>query len=151
MPAVSDDLALHGALHAALKASAALAALVGGRIFDEVPDADILSRSLPFVLIGDSRARNNAAGPGCMPESEIDSEIVVWSRPSEGGALRGSTEAKTIVAAIRAAVGDDAPLVPDGWTVTLQRWLTTSYARQDDGKTFMAIVTVRSRIQPDED
>lgn len=147
---MSDDLAVHGALYQALIASTPLAALVDRRIWDEVPEAtDDRTPTLPFVVLADSSSRNlTAGGIDCGALTEIDTEILVYSRPSQKGTGQGSDEAKRIVAAIRGAVGDDAALSAPGWAFSLQRWLSTSYRRTEDGRTFVATVTVRTRIQP---
>lgn len=147
---MSDDLAVHGALYQALIASGPLADVVGRRIWDEVPEADDnRPQTMPFVVLADSSSRNLTAGAiDCGAMTEVDTEILVFSRPSQRGTGQGSDEAKRIVAAIRAAVGDDAPLTAPGWTFRLQRWLNTAYRRTEDGRTFTATVTVRTRIQP---
>lgn len=149
---MSDDLAVHAALRAALAASADLAALVGTRIWDEVPDAGPNgAATLPFVVLADSRAENLAAGsPDCGAMSGIETDILIYSRPSDTGGERGSAEAKRIAWAIRQAIADVAALSAAGWIFTLQRWVRSDFRRADpDLKTFVGTVVVRTHIVED--
>lgn len=88
----SPVLELQGAIVAALKAYAPLAALVGSRIYDDVPP----SATFPYVSLGPTDEVSDDAD--CIDASEITVQIDVWSRAI------GAPESLKIAHEVRAAL-----------------------------------------------
>ncbi|KQS54021.1 hypothetical protein ASG17_13815 [Brevundimonas sp. Leaf363] len=89
---------LQAGLIAWLKADAALAALVGGRVWDRAPE----DAAWPHLLIGEGSSRPVAADGGAV---EHRLTLICVSR------FAGSEEARAVVAAARARLHEAAPTV----------------------------------------
>jgi len=133
-----DDvaLALQAALVAALKADAGVAALVGGRVYDEPPQG----AALPYVRIG-----NIDLAPLRMDgakDHDIMFSVEGHSRP-----VQGRVEATRLAAAIRAALDetDPGPSVA-GFTLEWLQWMTQTVTRDSDGRSYMASVAFQAAL-----
>lgn len=128
-------LTLQRALVAALKADAAVAALTGGRVFDDVPT----SAAFPYVSLGTMQEIEDEAD--CIEGSEIFVDLHVWSRPP--GRENGSVEAKRIATAIRRALRQFAPDTGNE-PVLLLEYRTTRFMKDQDGMTQHGVITFRA-------
>jgi len=99
----SSGAAVHDALIAYLRAAPAVAALVGSRVYDRVPQGV----TFPYVALGLSRTdRFRVQGAdGCS----LFCEINAWTRATSGG----KHDAETLRAALEDAL-DDAALTVSG-------------------------------------
>jgi len=134
MPVAS--VALRAAIHTALKADTALAAVLGGaRVHDEVPrDA-----AFPYVTLGDSRVADISTDDGDVQEHQLT--LHAWSRQG------GHKEAHAIAGALLAAL-DDAPLSPGGHRLVNLRFAVADIRRESDGRTYHAVVRFRAVTEP---
>ncbi|MDO9125487.1 MAG: DUF3168 domain-containing protein [Parvibaculum sp.] len=124
---MNADLALQKAIYARLEADEALAALVGGRIHDNVPgDVD-----LPYLTLGDNDTRDWPGG------TEHRLSLHVFSR---GG---GRAEAKAIIGAVNAALHDAALTLEEHALVNL-RFLDATTRRERDGETWRGTIRFRA-------
>lgn len=128
------SLALQAAIVGALKADSGLLALVGTRVYDEVP----VSPAFPYVTLGPVQVLPDKAD--CIDGVEIFPQIDAWSR------TRGSPEAKRIGAAIVAAL-DDQDLTVSGSLVVVFELQSINYLRDPDGLTHHAAITFRALLQ----
>jgi hypothetical protein len=128
-------LALQKALHAALVADAAVAALVGARVFDAAPrDA-----TFPYVTLGDARASDWSTGTESGAEHRLT--IHAWSRS------RGKAECWAVLAALRAVL-DDAALALDGHALVNLRIAADEVGRERDGITWHGTARLRAVTEP---
>jgi Protein of unknown function (DUF3168) len=134
MPAA--HVALRAAVHAALKADTALAAVLGGaRVHDEVPrDA-----AFPYVTLGDAGITDISTDDGEVHEHRL--VLHAWSRQG------GHKEAHVIAGALLSAL-DDAPLAPTGHRLVNLRFAMADIRRESDGRTYHAIVRFRAVTEP---
>lgn len=128
---MSADLALQKAVHATLAADAALAALVGARIYDNPPD-DV---ALPYLTLGESEMRDWSAGEGAGAEHRL-----AFHAFTRGG---GRTQAKAILGAVRAAL-HDAALTIEGHALVNLRFLDADTRREPDGTTWRGTIRFRA-------
>ena len=129
-------VALRAAIHTALTADVALAALLGGgKIYDEPPKA----AAFPYVALGEARIRNFSAGD--EPGEEHQLTLHVWSRQG------GHSEAHRIAGALLNAL-DDAPLALDGHRLVNLRFALADVRRVADGRTYQALVRFRAVTEP---
>lgn len=91
---MSPVLELQGAVVAALKSYAPLTAIVGARIYDEVPT----SAAFPYVSLGPTNEVQVDAD--CIAASEITIQIDVWSRAN------GAPESLRIAHEVSLALAD---------------------------------------------
>ncbi len=127
--ALSAGLALRKMLVARLKGDAALAALVGTRIHDAVPQ----NVAFPFIELSGLQEIDDAAA--CMARSvEVFLDLHVWSRPQGGPS---TVEAERIGHELTRLVHLPATLpdLTDGWALAhlerrTLRTLTDPTARQ---------------------
>ncbi|WP_454914985.1 DUF3168 domain-containing protein [Xanthobacter sediminis] len=123
---------LQVALHDALRADAAVAALVGGRIYDAVP-ADAV---FPYVAIGEAQTVDD--GAACLDAAECFVTLHVWSR------VKGAVEARRITSAVAAALDDAAfDLSPDHVLVEIASTGARTFL-DPDGLTTHGVVTIRA-------
>ena len=97
---MSEEEALNKALIDALAAAPAVVALVGTRVFDQVPK----DATWPYVEIGDMRAVPD--GGGCAAGQEIFVTLTAHSKAV------GQREARAIVGALRTALHEQALAMP---------------------------------------
>ncbi|MGU3495931.1 DUF3168 domain-containing protein [Xanthobacteraceae bacterium A53D] len=129
--------ALHLAIRDRLVADAAVAALLGNRIYDHVP----ATAGYPYAEFGEFQELEDASD--CIEGSEIYVTFHAWSQ------VEGTTEAKRIAAAIKKALGDgDAlTLAPDHRLVEFA--VQSSRVLDDpDGETSHVVMTFRALTEP---
>jgi len=128
--------ALRAAIHDALLADGALAALLGGeKIYDEPPRA----AAFPYVTLGEARVSDFSTGS--EPGEEHQLTLHAWSRQG------GHREAHLIAGALLQAL-DDAPLnLADHRLVNL-RFAVADVRREADGRTYHALVRFRAMTEP---
>ena len=135
MPNASEPSAgwsLQTAIHARLTGDATLGGLLAGpRVFDDVPRG----AAFPYVTFGLTSEKDWSTG------SENGSEHVVtlhvWSRAA------GRHEARTIVAAIKAALHDQSLALAGHRLINLRQEFADAQ-RDADGETFHGIVRLRA-------
>jgi hypothetical protein len=137
MPLADPALPLQKAIVAALKADAAVNALVAGRIYDGVPANAVK----PYVSFGPFQVLPEQGD--CLDGADATIQLDGWSNK------QGSTvEAKQLGAAIAAAL-DEATLALDLPHKLIDlRLANTRYVREPDGITAHAIVTLRAFTEP---
>lgn len=102
---MSEEEALNKALIDALAAAPAVVALVGTRVFDQVPK----NATWPYVEIGDMRAVPD--GGGCAAGQEIFVALTVHSKAV------GQREARAVAGALRAALHEQPLVMPAPFTL----------------------------------
>lgn len=125
------SLDLQKAVIATLKADASVTALVGQRIYDQVPP----NATFPYVSWGPDQVLADKAD--CQNGFEVFAQIDVWSRAP------GKPEAKRIAGAVRAAL-DDAELTLDDHALLLLEHVQTRHLIDPDGSTKHSIVELRA-------
>lgn len=130
------NLALRAAIHRALVADSGLAAaLGGGRVYDAPPRG----AAFPYVTLGEARVSDTSADDG--PTQEHLLTLHAWSRQG------GHKEAHAIAGALLRAL-DDAPLSPDEHRLVNLRFSVADIRRENDGRTYHAIVRFRAVTEP---
>ncbi|MDO9610186.1 MAG: DUF3168 domain-containing protein [Brevundimonas sp.] len=124
------ESALQKAVLAALKGDAAVAALVGGRVFDQAPEG----AEHPHLVIGRCDSRPVAAD-GCGVEQRLT--LTGVSR------FAGSEEAKAVAAAVRACLHETV-LEADGVRTATLRAAAAEVVRAGDGRRTYAVVRLRA-------
>lgn len=129
-------LAVQDAALIALKADAAVTALLGSRLYDTVPTAPVF----PYLTFGDGQTLPDKAD--CVDGSEVFLVLDIWSRPA---ANTGWQEAKAIVGVVLAVLDDggDGLVLAGHRLIDLQRE-DIQYLRDPDGLTRHAHVTLRA-------
>lgn len=122
-------LALQGWHVAALKESAALAAIVAGRVYDDVPK----DAPFPYVSIGEGHSIGEDLE--CGDATEIFAQVHAWSRTP------GFPECKRMTAAIRDALKATPSM--EGFDVSVVQYVQTRHLRDPDGKTSHGVVEFR--------
>jgi|SRR5215211_6824780 len=135
--AVSDaTLPLQAAVVAALKANAAVAAIVGTRIYDN-PAGDAAK---PYISIGPSDlVPDDADG---IEAAEITMQIDGWSDTPT------SVQVKQVGAAIRAALHHAELTLPDDQRLVFLEADNTRYLTEPDGLTRHVAVSLRALTEP---
>jgi hypothetical protein len=128
--------ALRAAIHDALVANAGLVALLGGpHIYDEPPRTP----AFPYVTLGEARVED-FSGDG-EPAEEHRLVLHAWSRQG------GHREAHLIAGAVLQAL-DDAALAPAGHHLVNLRFSVADVRRENDGRTYHALVRFRAVTEP---
>jgi hypothetical protein len=128
----NSTAALRAAIHDALVADGALAAMLGGpKVYDEPP----ASAAFPYVTLGEARVTDFSAGEERLEEHQLT--LHAWSRQG------GHKEAHGIAGALLQAL-DDAPLSPDGHQLINLRFSLADIRREADGRTYHALVRFRA-------
>ena len=123
---------LMAAVQAALAGHADLAGLVGGRIYDRVPDRP----AFPYLTYGGLRSRA-LDGEGL---TEHALTLSAWSRG------RGRGEAQAIVAAVAAALAEPPDIAGDHRLVSLRAVAAASEGGRDEVES--ATITLRAVTEP---
>lgn len=124
------SLLLQDAVVKRLKADAVVVALVGARIYDEIP----AGANFPYVNIRGGQV--NGDDIECADISEVYFQIHAWAKPpSAGGTV------KKIAGAIRDAM--KATLTLTGFVVEIQEYQQTQWLDDPDGLTRHAVVEFR--------
>lgn len=122
---------LQKALYAALAGDAALAALVGARIYDDPPGEG----ALPYVQIGDGGETDWSTASEAGSEHQL--AIHVWSRAG------GRMEARAVLSAVHDAL-HEAALDLDGNRLVNLRFVLAQVWREDDGETYHGMARFRA-------
>lgn len=128
------SLPLQDALIRALRAPGVLPAVIGARVYDQVPSTP----TYPLVSLGDGQVLPDKAE--CIDGVEVFLQIDVWSRKV------GYAETKEIAAAVIDAL-DDQALTVTGFDVIVFELSGVQYMRDPDGLTRHAAITFRSLIE----
>ncbi|MEN6542003.1 DUF3168 domain-containing protein [Parvibaculum sp.] len=131
MSVYDADLALQRAIYARLSADAPLAALVDGRIYDNVPG----DAGFPYMTLGEAQVSDWSSGDSDGGEHRLTFHVY-----SRGG---GRAEAKTILGAVNAAL-HDASLTPEGARLVSIRFLDAETRREPDGITWRGTIRFRA-------
>jgi len=132
------SLALQGAIITMLKNDPGVAALIGARVYDEVPaPVPPATVTFPYITIGPCHVLGNDT-EDCGDGSEVNQQIDVWTR------LVGDPEAKRIAAAVRTALKSYPTLA--GFDVSVVEFVDEQFLRDPDGKTRHAAMTFRYLI-----
>lgn len=129
------DLEMQGAIVARLRADPNLAAIISGRVFDNVPkDADF-----PYVTYGPVDALTDDAD--CITGFDLAIQLHVWSRAV------GYPESKRIADLIRVSLhqADDIDLPVNALALIEHRQTTTT--RDPDGLTSHAIMQFAAFVE----
>lgn len=124
----SPSLEIQGAIVARLKATAAITALVGTRVYDSVP----AGASFPYITLGEGDETSDDVD--CIDGFEISLDIDVWSRAP------GFPEAKRIADEIRIALREPPLSISDNALVYFNHRQTRTF-RDPDGLTSHAVLT----------
>ncbi len=124
----SPSLEIQGAIVARLKATAAVTALVGTRIYDLVP----AGATFPYITLGEGDETSDDVD--CIDGFEISLDIDVWSRKP------GFPEAKQIANEIRLALKEPPLAIGDNALVYFNHRQTRTF-RDPDGLTSHAVLT----------
>lgn len=114
---------VHQAVYQALVDSAGVGALIGDRIYDEVPQG---AATFPYVVIGEATAL--PFDGQTLDGMEQTLTLHIWSR------YPGQKEAKQIMAAVAAAL-DDRALSVSGHTLVNLRFEFSEVFTDEDRKT----------------
>ena len=134
----SPSFELQVAIVTRLKATAAVTAFVGNRVYDSVPDNPVF----PYITVGEGDETSDDAD--CIDGLEISLDIDVWSRGS------GFPEAKKISDEIRKALKTSELTIPTNALVYF-RHRQTRFLRDPDGKTSHAVLQFEAFVeQPEE-
>lgn len=133
---IDAQLPLQAAIVAAVKASTAMDALVGDRIYDKVPTSS--EPTFPYVEV---RGMDSVdASDACHDGVEVFVDLNGWSRAV------GTVEAKRIGAALALLL--DTPLTVTGFEVITHEVVRCRTLKEDDGLTSRADVGLRYVLAP---
>lgn len=129
------SLALQGAIISALKANAGVTALVGMRIYDDVP----ASPTFPYLSMGTSQLLSDIADG----YDGVDEVVTIdgWSRSV------GQPEIKSIGASINSALSA-AALTVTGFRLIEIISEQVQYLRDPDGITHHGVFVFKARLEP---
>jgi len=128
------SLELQAALVSKLKNDSGVQAIVGDRVYAEVPS----NPTFPYISVGDNQVLPDKAD--CIDGTEIFWQLDGWSRSHTG------PEEKQISKAVVAAV-DDQPLSVSGYDAVVVEINTVNYLRDPDGITRHVAMNFRFLIQ----
>ena len=133
---VSSAIAVRKAIHNALAADAALAALLGGvKIYDDAPR----EAQPPYVAFADFQSRDWSTSSDRGAEHLVF--INVWSTQ------RGAREALAVAEQVRSLI-DDQPLTLDGNHLVNLRFLQLDTRRENNGRLTRATLRFRAVTEP---
>lgn len=130
------SLPLQKAVHDALRGNAALALLVGNRVYDLPPK----NAATPYVTIGEDEITSVRAD--CYDGSEFFLTIHAFATEP------GFPQVKRISSAIRAAL-DGASLTLEDFRLVDFLFDNARHIRDPDGITSHAVVTFRGSVEPE--
>lgn len=127
--------AVQQAIVAKLKGAAALTAIVGQRIYDDVPQGT----AYPYIVVDDmtSVPFDTQGGVG----AQVGVNIYCWSQ------YRGRKEVRQMMDAIYAALNRQA-LTISGHAHIDTLFMTSSTFRQGDGRTYSGMTSFRVTTEP---
>lgn len=129
---IPADLAIQEALVARLRADAGVAAFVGARVYDHVPERE----SFPYVSLRTSGVRDWDTSTDFGKELSV--ELNVWSRKE------GRREAKLILHAIEQALRPFAPAVLTDHRLVNMTFEMAEVVREDGGQTYFGYARFRA-------
>jgi hypothetical protein len=127
---------LQVAMITALRASPDVAAIVGTRVYDQVPMNT--TPVFPYVTLGEIQVLPDKAE--CIDGTELFPQVDAWSRRA------GFPEVKALSAAILKAL-DDQVLTVSGYTVVVFELQNIQHIRDPDGLTRHAAITFHTLIE----
>ena len=133
------SLTLKKALYDRLRADPDVTALVGARIYDEVPrgPGNDVRTTKPYISLGEDEVLADKAE--CLDGAEVTLTVHAWS------AGPGDVEVKRITAAVKAAIdGAEDALALAGQRLILIEFETARHLREPDGITRHGVVTFRA-------
>ncbi len=130
------SLALQKAIIAALKAAGGVSAIIGQRVYDDVPKSSL--PVFPYISLGPTQVLPDKAD--CIDGTEVSQQIDAWSRTV------GMPEVKQLGAAIVAALDDNPPSV-DGFTCVIFEIESINYLPDPDGETHHAILSFHALLE----
>lgn len=128
------ELALQQAIFTRLTEDEAVAALVGTRVYDDVPGG----AAFPYLSIGAMRSRDWSTGDSTGVEVRLT--LAAWSR------AHGGREAREIAGAVKAALHDADLALTDHVLVSL-RFLDSDMTRERDGITRRQELRFRALVE----
>src|SRR5215813_3932225 len=128
------SLELQAALVSTLKNNAGVQAVVGQRIYDEVPN----NPTFPYVSIGDNQVLPDKAD--CIDGTEIFWQLDGWARDPHFPVCKQIS--KAVIAAM-----DDLPLTIDSYANVVCELNTVNYLHEPDGITRHVAINFRFLIQ----
>jgi len=133
---IPSNVALRAAIHTVLRGDNTLAAVLGdNRIYDEPPR----NAAFPYVTLGEARLMDSSGDGGETQEHQLT--LHAWSRQG------GHREAHMIAGALLQAL-DDAPLALEENRLVNLRFSLADIRRENDGKTYHALVRFRAVTEP---
>lgn len=134
---MSAEFALQQALYSLFRNDPDVQALIGGRVYDEIPT----NAAFPYVQLGESQAIDDDTE--CAHRLEVTFDVHVWSRAT------GFPQARKIAAALRTAVRDAmnaGTLTLNGAELQELRHEQSRMLRDPDGKTSHGVLTFTAII-----
>src|SRR4249919_369342 len=116
------SLELQAAIVGKLKADAGVIAIVGARVYDEVP----ANPTFPYISLGDNQVLPDKAD--CIDGTEVFWQIDGWARNPTFPVCKQIS--KAVVAAL-----DDQPIAVSNYQVIVAELNTTNYLHDPDGIT----------------
>lgn len=133
---IDPSLALQRAITGLLNSDADVKALIGLRVYDDVPPTD----EFPYASFGPSQI--NSQDADCLTGFEVFLQIDIWSREL------GFEEAKAVSEAVRKSLHNSA-VTQDGLTFDIEHRFTNTN-RDPDGVTNHAVLSFRAEIYTEE-
>lgn len=130
----SPTYELQGQIVALLKASPDLSGIIGGRVYDRVPEGV----QFPYVSFGPSDEASDDAD--CIDGFVVTMQLDAWSRDV------GFPECRRITDAVRRALTVDAIQLTDNALVTFNH-VTTRIFRDPDGLTSHGAITLEAFVE----
>lgn len=130
----SPTYEFQGQIVALLKASSDLSALIGGRVYDRVPEGV----QFPYVSFGPSDEVSDDAE--CIDGFAVSMQLDVWSRAV------GFPECRRITDAVRKALSVESIELTDNALVTFNH-VTTRIFRDTDGLTSHGAITFEAFVE----
>lgn len=133
---MSAGAALQVSMIAALRADPSVAALLGQRVYDNSPVAEVF----PYLTLGPAQELDDSAE--CIDGSEVFQQIDIWTQ--EGGS---QLSAKLICGAVRDALNGADLVLADPYALLLIEVESMSVVGDPDEKIAHGIVNVRALVE----
>lgn len=130
----SPSFELQAMVVARLKAFSGLSALIGSRVYDDVPE----TAAFPYVSWGPEQALQDDAD--CIEGFNVSLQIDAWSRAT------GQGESKKIAEQVRLALHNYGGSLTDNALVSIEH-TSTQFLRDPDGKTSHAVIEFSAFIE----
>lgn len=136
MPEFGPSRALQAAIIQSLRGNANVAAVVGDRVFDGVPEG----AEFPMISLGPSSDVDEELD--CLSVEEHTQQIDVWSRDNSR-----MGPCKDIMDAVKAAIHNKPLILQDPYAVSTVRVLGKRIVKDPDGITSHGILTVTVMLE----